>query len=53
MATNLPGVYAGGDVVTGPWIAIGAVAAGREAAHSMLRQFDGQDLAEGRIQAGG
>ena len=48
MATNLEGVYAGGDVVTGPWIAIGAVAAGREAAFSMLRQFEGQDLAQGR-----
>ncbi len=49
-ATNLEGVYAGGDAVTGPWIAIGAVAAGREAARSMLRQFEGQDLAEGRIK---
>ncbi|MCB2189905.1 MAG: FAD-dependent oxidoreductase [Deltaproteobacteria bacterium] len=48
MATNLPGVYAGGDVVTGPWIAIGAVAAGREAAVSMLRQFQGLEIDEGR-----
>ncbi|MEW5911907.1 MAG: FAD-dependent oxidoreductase [Thermodesulfobacteriota bacterium] len=48
MATNLPKVFAGGDAVTGPWIAIGAVAAGREAAVSMLRLFDGQDLAQGR-----
>jgi heterodisulfide reductase subunit A-like polyferredoxin len=50
MATNLEGVYAGGDAVSGPWIAIGAVAAGREAAFSMLRQFQGQDLSEGREQ---
>ena len=48
MATNLPGVYAGGDAVTGPWIAIGAVAAGREAAISIDRQFKGEDLAAGR-----
>ena len=48
MATSLEGVYAGGDAVTGPWIAIGAVAAGREAAISMDRQFRGEDLAAGR-----
>ena len=48
MATNVPGVFAGGDVVTGPWIAIGAVAAGREAAVSIDRFFKGEDLAAGR-----
>jgi hypothetical protein len=48
MATNLKGVFAGGDAVTGPWIAIGAVAAGREAAISMERLFKGEDLAEDR-----
>ncbi len=48
MATSLEGVYAGGDAVTGPWIAIGAVAAGREAAISMERQFKGEDLAADR-----
>jgi len=39
-ATNVPGVFAGGDVVTGPDIAIRAVAAGKRAAegiHSYLR----------------
>jgi len=38
--TNVPGVYAGGDVVTGPDIAIRAVAAGKKAAtgiHEYLR----------------
>jgi heterodisulfide reductase subunit A len=38
--TNVPGVFAGGDVVTGPDIAIGAVAAGKRAAlgiHEYLR----------------
>ncbi len=48
MATSAEGVFAGGDAVTGPWIAIGAVAAGKEAAESILRYFDGADLAEGR-----
>lgn len=39
-ATNVPGVFAGGDVVTGPGIAIGAIAAGKKAAtgiHEYLR----------------
>ena len=44
LATSRAGVFAGGDVVTGPWIAIGAVAAGREAAISIDRYLDGLDL---------
>ncbi len=47
-ATDHEGVFAGGDLQTGPWVAIGAVAAGREAAESILRYFDGRDMAEGR-----
>ncbi len=47
-ATGRPGVFAGGDVQTGPWVAIGAIAAGREAAESILRYLDGKDMAEGR-----
>jgi len=43
-----PGVFAGGDVQTGPWVAIGAVAAGKEAAESIMRYIDGRDMAEGR-----
>jgi heterodisulfide reductase subunit A len=38
--TNVPGIFAGGDVVTGPNIAIRAVAAGKKAAegiHTYLR----------------
>jgi NADPH-dependent glutamate synthase beta subunit-like oxidoreductase len=31
-ATSRPGVFAGGDCVTGPWIAVGAVAAGKDGA---------------------
>jgi len=47
-ATEREGVFAGGDAQTGPWVAIGAIAAGREAAESIVRYIDGQDLAEGR-----
>ena len=47
-ATGREGVFAGGDLQTGPWVAIGAVAAGREAAESIVRYLDGRDLAEGR-----
>lgn len=39
-ATNIPGVFAGGDMVTGPGIAIRAIAAGKKAAagiHEFLR----------------
>jgi heterodisulfide reductase subunit A-like polyferredoxin len=50
-ATGREGVFAGGDLQTGPWIAIGAVAAGREAAHSIVRYLDGRDLAQGRKPA--
>jgi heterodisulfide reductase subunit A-like polyferredoxin len=50
-ATGRDGVFAGGDLQTGPWIAIGAVAAGREAAESIVRYLDGRDLAEGRKPA--
>ncbi len=48
LATNQEGVFAGGDAVTGPWIAIGAVAAGREAAISIERYFNQEDLAADR-----
>ncbi|MCX5891660.1 MAG: FAD-dependent oxidoreductase, partial [Deltaproteobacteria bacterium] len=47
-ATSREGVFAGGDVETGPFIAIAAVAAGREAAISIDRFLSGQDLKEGR-----
>jgi len=47
-ATNREGVFAGGDLQTGPWVAIGAVAAGREAAESVLRYLDGKDMAAAR-----
>jgi heterodisulfide reductase subunit A-like polyferredoxin len=47
-ATNMDGVFAGGDAVKGPWIAIGAIAAGREAAISISRYIRGEDLRAGR-----
>ncbi len=47
-ATGREGVFAGGDLQTGPWVAIGAVAAGKEAAESIVRYLDGVDMAEGR-----
>ena len=39
--TNLPGVFAGGDAVTGPGIAIEAVAQGRRAADVMISYLNG------------
>ncbi len=47
-ATEREGVFAGGDLQTGPWVAIGAVAAGKEAAESIARYIDGRDMAAGR-----
>jgi heterodisulfide reductase subunit A-like polyferredoxin len=47
-ATNIPGVFAGGDAQSGPWVAIGAVAHGKEAAVSISRYLKGEDLIAGR-----
>jgi heterodisulfide reductase subunit A-like polyferredoxin len=47
-ATGKEGVFAGGDVQTGPWVAIGAIAAGKEAAESIVRYLDGRDMMVGR-----
>ncbi len=46
--TGKEGVFAGGDLQTGPWVAIGAIAAGKEAAESIARYIDNIDLREGR-----
>jgi len=46
--TGRKGVFAGGDLQSGPWVAIGAIAAGREAAESIARYLDGRNMAEGR-----
>ncbi|MFH1153554.1 MAG: FAD-dependent oxidoreductase [Pseudomonadota bacterium] len=47
-ATGRPGVFAGGDVQTGPDIAIAAIAAGMEAAESIARYLTGADMASDR-----
>ena len=41
MATNVPGVFAGGDFVTGPGMVIEAIAAGRRAAIAMDKFLKG------------
>jgi heterodisulfide reductase subunit A-like polyferredoxin len=46
--TSRPGVFAAGDVHTGPWTAIEAVAGGIEAAESIDRYLRGMDLAADR-----
>jgi heterodisulfide reductase subunit A-like polyferredoxin len=48
LTTSRQGVFAGGDMQTGPWIAIGAVEAGKRAAESIHRYLRGEDLREGR-----
>ncbi len=47
--TSREGVFAAGDVHTGPWIAIEAVGGGIEAAESIDRYLKGEDLKAGRV----
>lgn len=47
--TSKKGVFAGGDVVSGPSDIVGAVAAGKEAAISIDRYLNGADVREDRI----
>ncbi|MBW1678742.1 MAG: FAD-dependent oxidoreductase, partial [Deltaproteobacteria bacterium] len=47
-ATNIPEIFAGGDMVTGPATVVEAIGAGREAAISISRYLQGIDLYEGR-----
>ena len=49
LATHLPGVFAGGDVVTGPSTIVEAMAGGYRAAISIDRYLKGQDLTQNRI----
>lgn len=44
LATNLPGVFAGGDAVTGPDLAVRAVAAGKLAAAALDQHLCGKQL---------
>lgn len=46
--TNLPGLFAGGDCVTGPNIIVWAMRGGMEAAESIDRYCRGEDLKKGR-----
>jgi heterodisulfide reductase subunit A-like polyferredoxin len=48
--TNRPGVFAGGDAVTGPAMAVDAVGAGHEAAVSIIRYLEKEDLEAGRVK---
>ncbi len=50
LETKLSGVFAGGDVVTGPASVIEAIAAGKKAAVSIDRYINGQDLKVGRAK---
>ena len=46
--TSYPGIFAGGDMFTGPSIAVEAVAAGNEASVSIEKYLMGEELAENR-----
>ncbi len=48
LETKIPGVFAGGDMVTGPASIIEAVGAGKQAAVSIDRYLNGEDLRTGR-----
>ncbi|QGP93567.1 Ferredoxin--NADP reductase [Neomoorella glycerini] len=48
LATGVPGIFACGDVVRGPASVVEAVASGHEAAESIKRYLQGEDLAAGR-----
>ncbi len=48
LETKLPGVFAGGDCVTGPDVVVAAMLAGKKAATSIDRWLNHQDLRVGR-----
>jgi heterodisulfide reductase subunit A-like polyferredoxin len=48
LATNVKGIFAGGDVVTGPDVAVSAIVAGHKAATSIDRFLNSEDLREAR-----
>ncbi|MFC1869746.1 FAD-dependent oxidoreductase [Chloroflexota bacterium] len=52
LETGVPGIFAGGDVVSGPKSIIEALAAGRKAAISIVRYLKGEDLTVGREDEG-
>jgi heterodisulfide reductase subunit A-like polyferredoxin len=48
LETNIPGVFAGGDIVLGPSSVVEAIGQGNEAAISIDRYLNNQDLYKGR-----
>ncbi|MDH4214657.1 MAG: FAD-dependent oxidoreductase [Candidatus Thorarchaeota archaeon] len=50
LATNVPGIFVGGDVFTGPNTVVKAVGHGKHAATSIDRYIRGLDLMEGRAK---
>ena len=50
LATGYPGVFAGGDVVTGPASVIDAIAAGKKAACSIDKYLKGEPLVSAEIK---
>jgi heterodisulfide reductase subunit A-like polyferredoxin len=52
LETGLKGVFAGGDLVTGPGTMIDSMAQGRKAAISIDRYLRGEDLIQGRESEG-
>jgi heterodisulfide reductase subunit A-like polyferredoxin len=50
LETSLPGVFAGGDTVSGPASVIEAVAAGKRVAESIEHYLNGRDLRSGRFE---
>jgi len=48
LTTNVKRIFAGGDVVTGPDVAVNAIVAGHRAAVSIDRFLNGEDISDGR-----
>ncbi|HTQ10144.1 MAG TPA: FAD-dependent oxidoreductase [Fimbriimonadaceae bacterium] len=48
LETNIPGVFVGGDCVTGPDVVVNAMYAGKKAAISIERYLDGKNTHAGR-----
>ncbi len=48
LETTLPGVFAGGDIVSGPSSVVEAIAAGKRASVSIDRYLKGEDMEKGR-----
>ncbi|MCL6642591.1 MAG: FAD-dependent oxidoreductase, partial [Candidatus Bipolaricaulota bacterium] len=52
LETNIPGVFAGGDCVTGPDVVVNAMYAGKKAAISIERYLNKLDMHSGREREG-